>query len=62
VPANPESSSPTGTSAKHQLTEPAVGLLSMLLAKYGQPGDPLPTTYGDAAELLDKHGRELFGV
>jgi phospholipase C len=62
VPPNPESSSPTGTSAQHQLTEPAVGLLSMLLAKYGQPGDPLPTTYGDAAELLEKHGRELFGA
>ena len=62
VPPNPESSSPTGTSAQHRLTEPAVGLLSMLLAKYGQPGDPLPTTYGDATELLEKRGRELFGV
>jgi phospholipase C len=61
VPANPESSAPTGTSAQHQLTEPAVGLLSMLLAKYGQPGDPIPTTYGDASELLEKRGRELFG-
>jgi len=62
VPANPESSSPTGTSAQHRLTEPAVGLLSMLLAKYGQPGDPIPTTYGDATELLEKRGRELFGA
>jgi phospholipase C len=62
VPANPESSAPAGTSALHQLTEPAVGLLSMLLTKFGRPGDPIPTTYGDAAELLEKHGRELFGT
>jgi phospholipase C len=61
VPANPESSAPTGTSAQHQLTEPAVALLSMLLAKYGQPGDPIPRNYGDATELLEKRGRELFG-
>jgi hypothetical protein len=34
----------------------------MLLAKYGQPGDPIPASYGDAVELLDRHGRELFGT
>jgi len=62
VPPNPEASGPTGTSTHHPLTDPAVGLLSMLLAKYGQPGDPIPATYGDAVELLDKHGRELFGT
>jgi phospholipase C len=61
VPANPEASGPTGANAQHPLTDPAVGLLSMLLAKYGQPGDPIPVTYGDAVELLDKRGRELFG-
>jgi phospholipase C len=62
VPPNAENATPTATSSQHRLTEPAVGLLSMLLAKYGQPGDPLPTTYGEASDLLDKHGRELFGA
>ena len=61
VPSNPEAASPDATSGQHRLTEPAVGLLSMLLAKYGQPGDPLPTTYGQASDLLEKRGRELFG-
>ncbi|MEO7720358.1 MAG: alkaline phosphatase family protein [Pseudolysinimonas sp.] len=61
VPANPESLAPDATTAEHPLTEPAVGLLSLLLAKYGQPGDPIPTTYGAALELLEKRGRQLFG-
>jgi len=62
VPPNPEASGLNGTNTQHPLTDPAVGLLSMLLAKYGQPGDPIPATYGDAVELLDKRGRELFGA
>ncbi|WP_394768951.1 alkaline phosphatase family protein [Lacisediminihabitans sp.] len=62
VPPNPEATAPaTGASGGPALSPPAVALLSILLAKYGQPGDPLPKTYTDAHELLEKHGRQLFG-
>ncbi len=63
IPPNPETLGPSGSSAaSHALSAPAAGLLGVLLAKYGQPGDPIPKTYGEASELLEKHGRELFGV
>jgi phospholipase C len=63
VPLNPEApSAAVGAKPNAALTPPAVGLLSVLLAKYGQPGDPIPKTYADATELLEKHGRELFGT
>ncbi|MBK4346991.1 alkaline phosphatase family protein [Lacisediminihabitans changchengi] len=63
VPGNPETLGPAhGSNAVHPLSAPAVGLLGVLLAKYGQPGDPIPKTYADASELLEKHGRELFGT
>jgi phospholipase C len=61
VPPNPEAASPDSSTSGNQLTEPAVGLLAVLLAKYGRPGDPIPTTYGAAKDLLEKDGRELFG-
>lgn len=63
VPPNPETLGlAQGTNANHPLSPPAAGLLGVLLAKYGQPGDAIPKTYGGAAELLEKHGRELFGA
>jgi phospholipase C len=63
VPANPESFAPSATSRDrgHPLTSPGVGLLGMLLAKY-QPGAPIPVDYADAYDVLQKHGRGLFGV
>jgi phospholipase C len=61
VPLNPEATPPSGATSPG-LSPLAVGFLSMLLAKFGQPGDPIPKTYADAKELLEKHGRELFGV
>lgn len=61
VPDNPEASAPGAGTSGNKLTAPAVGLLAMLLAKYGRPGDPIPTTYGQAKELLELRGRELFG-
>jgi phospholipase C len=37
-----------------------MGLLSLLLAKY-QPDAPVPQTYGDAYDVLRRHGTALFG-
>ncbi|MHC5796402.1 alkaline phosphatase family protein [Lacisediminihabitans sp. FW035] len=63
VPPNPEADAPAPTADNDSaLSPPAVALLSLLLAKYGQPGDPLPKTYSDAYELLEKRGRRLFGA
>jgi phospholipase C len=62
VPDNPEAGGPTSSTGSAPLTDPAVGLLGMLLSRYGRPGDPVPTTYGQAYELLERRGRELFGT
>jgi phospholipase C len=43
------------------LTPPARGLLGLLIAKYGKPGEPEPETFADAYRLLHEHGEELFG-
>lgn len=63
TPPNPEDSAPQ-PGAKHQLkplTPPARGLLGLLLARYGKPGEPEPETFADAYKLLHEHGEELFG-
>lgn len=31
------------------------------MAKYA-PGEPVPTTYGEAYDALQQHGRGLFGT
>ena len=41
---------------------PAQGLLGLLLARYGLPGDQQPQTFMDAYNLLHKHGKGLFGA
>ena len=47
---------------KHRpLSAPAEGLLGLLLAKY-EPNRDVPKTFGDAYEVLVKHGTGLFGV
>jgi len=43
------------------LTPPARGLLGLLIARYGKPGEPEPETFADAYRLLHEHGEELFG-
>jgi len=64
VPPNPESGgqAPTDDARRRRpLTPPALGLIGLLLARY-EPGAPLPSTYGDAYEVLHRHGDGLFGV
>jgi phospholipase C len=63
VPPNPESARPFDEGADDRpLSPPGVGLVSMLVAKYGQPGDPVPTTYQDAFTLLQRSGTGIFGA
>ncbi|WP_029268121.1 MULTISPECIES: alkaline phosphatase family protein [unclassified Microbacterium] len=63
TPPNPEDTAPQ-PGEKDQLkplTPPARGLLGLLLARYGKPGEQEPETFADAYKLLHEHGEELFG-
>ncbi|QAY73823.1 hypothetical protein ET445_11170 [Agromyces protaetiae] len=64
VPPNPEAGRPHPADAHgdRPLSPPAKGLLGILIAKYGDGGDPEPETYADAYEALQKYGQGLFGV
>lgn len=62
VPKNPESELPFEPGSEDRpLSPPGVGLVGMLIARYGGPGDTVPTTYQQAYELLAKHGKSIFG-
>lgn len=61
VPPNPEDVPAPHEEHKHRpLSTPAQGLLGILLAKY-EPNLPVPKTYGEAYDVLVKHGKGLFG-
>ena len=36
--------------------------MGMLIAKYGDEGERVPETYGEAYDALQKHGVGLFGA
>ncbi|PPH54768.1 alkaline phosphatase family protein [Rathayibacter sp. AY1E2] len=63
LPPNPESAPahPAHVNRDKPLSPPAVGLMGLLLARYGEPGEDLPTTYEGAYNALLKHGASLFG-
>ncbi|MFB8188785.1 alkaline phosphatase family protein [Microbacterium sp. NPDC055988] len=63
TPPNPEEAVPQPDLKEHlkPLTPPARGLLGLLLARYGKPGEKEPETFADAYKLLHEHGEELFG-
>lgn len=62
TPPNPEDVPAPQEQHKHRpLSAPARGLLGLLLARYA-PDTPVPATYGDAFEVLVRHGKGLFGV
>jgi len=62
VPPNPEGGShvPEGQDDR-PLSPPGVGLVGMLIARYGKDGDEVPTTYRQAYDLLRKRGVGIFG-
>jgi phospholipase C len=62
VPKNPESDSPIHHGDDDRpLSPPGVGLMGLLLAKYGSVGDDAPRTYREAWALVQKHALGLFG-
>lgn len=62
-PPNPEAVSEDTVDAHRArpLTSPARGLLGLLLERE-DPGTPVPATYGEAYDALQKHGQGLFGT
>ena len=63
VPPNPESKRPFDAGAADRpLSPPGVGLVAMLVAKYGAPGEPIPETYQEAYDALQRHGDGIFGA
>ncbi|SIN72322.1 alkaline phosphatase family protein [Agromyces cerinus] len=64
VPPNDEEHPPSDAdrTSTRPLSPPAQGLLGLLLAKYGEPGEKQPETYAEAYELLHKYGDGLFGA
>ncbi len=63
VPPNPEESATVEQAERdHPLSSPASGLLGLLVSRFGAPGAPLPSTYGEAVDALMDHGTGLFGT
>ncbi|KQR52804.1 hypothetical protein ASF88_15115 [Leifsonia sp. Leaf336] len=61
LPPNPEAGAPAAGDADRPLSPPGVGLVGLLTARYGAPGDPVPRTYKEAYDAVDRLGRGLFG-
>jgi phospholipase C len=62
VPPNPESSDPVPAGDDDRpLAPPGAGLMGLLVAKYGAPGEPVPTTYRQAFDFIKERGMGLFG-
>ena len=64
VPKNPESEirSTRGQHEDVRSPRPASVWSSMLIAKYGAPGEKIPATYKEAYEVIQKYGRGVFGA
>lgn len=45
-----------------KLSNPAKGLLGLLIAKFGDPAIPVPDSYEDAYDALTELGGGLFGT
>lgn len=45
-----------------KLSNPAKGLLGLLIAEFGDPTAPVPDSYEDAFEALTEYGQGLFGT
>lgn len=62
IPPNPEAVPAPHDEYRHRpLSAPAQGLLGLLLSHY-DPDAPIPETFGDAHEVLVRHGAGLFGT
>jgi phospholipase C len=62
VPKNPEATDPVPKGDDDRpLSPPGAGLMAMMVAKYGEPGEPVPKTYREAFTFIQKKGMGLFG-
>ena len=61
LPANPEADAPAPGDQDRPLSPPGVGLVGLLTARYGKPGDAVPVTYQEAYEAVHRLGLGLFG-
>jgi phospholipase C len=61
LPPNPEAGPPAPGDQDRPLSPPGIGLVGLLTARYGAPGDAVPRTYREAYEAVDRLGRGLFG-
>ena len=62
LPANPEADAPAPEDEDRPLSPPGVGLVGLLMARYGAPGARVPRTYKEAYRAVDGLGRGLFGA
>ncbi len=64
VPPNPESRGlPFAAGADDRpLSPPGVGLMALLVAKYGEEGEKEPKSYREAYEMVNRRGKGLFGA
>lgn len=62
LPTNPEAESPRPGDEDRPLSPPGVGLVGLLTARYGEPGEPVPRTYREAYDQVQRLGVGLFGT
>lgn len=62
LPANPEQQAPAPGSEDRPLSPPGIGLVGLLLARYGLPEDQTPRTYKEAYDAVTRLGTGLFGA
>jgi phospholipase C len=61
VPINPEAAGPAPGDEDRPLSPPGIGLVGLLSARFGPPGEPVPRTYREAFDLVNREGVGLFG-
>jgi phospholipase C len=62
LPANPEAQAPAPGDEDRPLSPPGIGLMGLLVAQYGEPGEAVPRTYAEAYDLVMRTGDGLFGT
>jgi phospholipase C len=62
LPPNPEAEAPSAGDDDRPLSPPGVGLIGLLTARYGEPGEPVPRTYREAYDQVERLGVGLFGT
>lgn len=61
LPPNPEADAPAPGDEDRPLSPPGIGLVGLMMARYGDPGEPVPRSYREAFDAVERLGRGLFG-